>query len=109
MNLPDFLTRLPDGEIRVTGHRIGLYHLVLRYNEGESAEMLACRYPTLPLWLVHKVVAFYLQNRSDVDAYAEVCSAAIEEQERGAASFDFDALQRRLAEQKALAREAPIG
>jgi uncharacterized protein (DUF433 family) len=59
MNLPDFMTQLPDGEIRVSGHRIGLYHLVQCYNEGESAEMTASRYPTLTLPLVHKALAFY--------------------------------------------------
>lgn len=109
MNLPDFLTQLPDGEIRMTGHRIGLYHLVGRYNEGESAEMLASRYPTLPLWLVHKVLAFYLENESEVDAYAKACSAAIDEQQHGASRLDLDALRRRLAQQRPLPSEAQIG
>jgi uncharacterized protein (DUF433 family) len=58
MTLPDFLTQAPDGEIRLAGHRIGLFHVVQGYNEGESAEMLASRYPTLPLSLVHKAIAF---------------------------------------------------
>ena len=39
MNLPDFLTPEPTGEIRVTGHRIGLFHIVQYYNDGYSAEM----------------------------------------------------------------------
>jgi hypothetical protein len=46
VQLPAFLTQLQDGDIRLTGHRIGLYHLVRHYNEGESAEMLAAPYPT---------------------------------------------------------------
>jgi hypothetical protein len=40
MELPDFLTPGPAGEIRVTGHRIDLYLLVFKYNEGWTAEML---------------------------------------------------------------------
>ena len=44
MTLPDFLCD-DDGEIRLRGHRIGLYHVVARYNEGYSAEMLACQFP----------------------------------------------------------------
>lgn len=28
MNLPDFLTQHADGDIRLTGHRIGLYSVV---------------------------------------------------------------------------------
>ena len=109
MHLPDFLTQLPDGEIRVAGHRIGLYHLVQRYNEGESAEMLASRYRTLPLWLVHKVLAFYLENQSEVDAYVEACSAAIDEQQHGASRPDLDALRRRLAQPRPLPSEAQLG
>lgn len=109
MHLPDFVTQLPDGEIRVTGHRIGLYHLVQRYNEGETAEMLACRYPTLPLSLVHKVLAFYLENQSEVDAYVAACSAAIDEQQHGTSRLDLDRLRRRLAKQESLPSEAQMG
>jgi uncharacterized protein (DUF433 family) len=65
-------------------HRIGLYHLIQHYNEGESAEMLAWRYPTVPLALVHKVLAFYLENQSEVDAYVAASSATIDEERRGA-------------------------
>jgi hypothetical protein len=63
VQLPAFLTQPQDSEIRLMDHRIGLYHLIQHYNEGESAEMLACRYPTVPLALVHKVLAFYLENQ----------------------------------------------
>jgi uncharacterized protein (DUF433 family) len=69
MNLPEFLVDHPDGEIRLTGHRIGLYHVVYFYNEGFSPEMLVGQFPTLPLALVHKVIAFYLENQAEVDAY----------------------------------------
>ena len=52
--LPDCLHWSPDGEIRVVGHRIGLYHLIYYYNEGYNAEMLLEQYPTLELELIHK-------------------------------------------------------
>ncbi|HKB35887.1 MAG TPA: DUF433 domain-containing protein, partial [Gemmataceae bacterium] len=68
MTLPDFLTRDSGGELRLTGHRIGLLHLVHYYNEGFSPEMLVGQYPTLPLALVHKAIAFYLENQAEVDA-----------------------------------------
>ena len=109
MQLPDFLTQSADGEIRLTGHRIGLYHLVVRYNEGESAEMLASRYPSLPLALVHKVLAFYLDNQSDVDAYVAACSAAMDEQQQSSRRLDMNMLRRRLAGQKPPATEAQVG
>jgi uncharacterized protein (DUF433 family) len=78
MNLPDFLVDSPDGEIRLTGHRIGLYHFVYHYNEGYSAEMIACQYPTLSLAHIHKVIAFYLENRAEVDAYVAQYRADLE-------------------------------
>ncbi len=97
MILPDFLTNSADGEIRIVGHRIGLYHLVVRYNEGESAEMLASRYPTLPLSLVHKVIAFYLDNQAEVDVYVSTCTAEIDQQQQIARKLDINALRSRLS------------
>jgi uncharacterized protein (DUF433 family) len=53
MNLPEFLVGHPDDEIRLAGHRIGLYDIVFYYNEGFSPEMLVGQFPTLSLALVH--------------------------------------------------------
>jgi uncharacterized protein (DUF433 family) len=97
MTLPDFLTPAPDGEIRLAGHRIGLYHLVERYNEGDSAEMIANRYPTLPLALVHRTIAFYLDNRVEVDAYVAACASALGQQRAAAPPLDLNALRDRLS------------
>jgi uncharacterized protein (DUF433 family) len=108
MQLPEFLTESSDGEITLTGHRIGLYHLVEHYNEGESAEMLAARYPTLPLSLVHKVLAFYLDNRSEVDSYVAVCLAQMDKQQRAGQPLDLSALRSRLASQRP-ATETRVG
>jgi uncharacterized protein (DUF433 family) len=80
MNLPDFLIRETTGEIRLRGHRIGLYHVVTYYNDGYSAEMLACQYPTLPLALIHNTIGFYLDNRAEVDAYVTDCHESLREQ-----------------------------
>ena len=71
MNLPEFLIDHPDGEIRLTGHRIGLYAMVRDYQEGMTAEQMAEEYPTLSLDLLQKVIQFYLYNRPAVDAYLE--------------------------------------
>jgi uncharacterized protein (DUF433 family) len=69
MDLPDFLTANPDGEICLTGHRIRLIDVASRYEEGRSPEgiLLDC-YPTLNLALVHKAIAFYLEHRLEVGA-----------------------------------------
>jgi uncharacterized protein (DUF433 family) len=84
VNLPSFLNRDTDGFVHVTGHRIGLYHLVHYYNDGFSAEMLACEYPSLSLAEIHKVIAFYLENRVDVESYIAGCESQIDEQRSSA-------------------------
>jgi uncharacterized protein (DUF433 family) len=80
MDLPDFLTRHKYGEIRLTGHRIGLFHVVECYNEGMPPEKIAEDFPSLPLSLVRDVIAYYLQNRAEVDAYVVACRAEIDRQ-----------------------------
>lgn len=80
MTLPDFLTWDQSGEALLTGHRIGLYHVIRYYNEGYSPEMLVCQFPTLPLALIHKVIAYYLGNRADVDAYVSRCQEELDRQ-----------------------------
>ena len=54
------------------------------YNEGYSAEMLAEEFPTLPLSLIHKAIAFYLDNRADVNAYVDLCTEELDRQQAAA-------------------------
>lgn len=79
MNLPEFLTQDSKGFIHVAGHRIGLQHLVHYYNEGYSAELLSAEYTTLSLAVIHKIIAFYLENRSAVDQYMASCDAELQQ------------------------------
>lgn len=74
MKLPDILAE-EDGFIRVVGHRIGLQHIVRFYSDGYSVEMLIEQFPTLSLPLIHKLIAFYLENQAEVDAYVARCDA----------------------------------
>ena len=80
MYLPEYLTHDADGYIHVSGHRIGLQDLVFYYNEGYSPEALLDAFPTLTLPLVHKVIAFYLEHRSEVDQYVTHCEVEMEQQ-----------------------------
>jgi uncharacterized protein (DUF433 family) len=97
MQLPPFLTEWPYGEIVITGHRIGLYHVVVHHNAGESAERLHERYPTLPLSLIEDVLAFYREHRQEVDEYVAREQAAIDEQRATTPrKLDWDQLQQRL-------------
>src|SRR5262249_25224931 len=84
-------------EIILTGHRIGLLHLVYYYNEGYTPEMVVCQYPTLSLALVHKVIAFYLENRPEVDAYVTACRTELDRQrDSNPSRLDLAELRRRL-------------
>ena len=80
MNLPDFLTRDPDGEVRLTGHRVGLYSIIRRSREGRTAEQIAGQFPSLSAPQVAKVLDFYEQNRADVDAYVDAYAAELQRQ-----------------------------
>ena len=71
MTLPDFLTADELGGVHLAGHRISLAYFVRLYNQGYSPEMIALEFDVLPLALVHKTIAFYLENRAEVDAYAD--------------------------------------
>src|SRR5262245_2055180 len=80
MTLPDFLTEWPGNEIVLTGHRIGIYTIIRCYREGYTAAQMAEEFPTLPLELIEKVLAFYLANRPEWDRYADEYRAEIERQ-----------------------------
>jgi uncharacterized protein (DUF433 family) len=98
MTLPDFLVRDADGHVHLAGHRVGLPDVAHYYNEGCSAEELCEVFPTLPLPLVHKVIAFYLEHREEVDAATAAGDADIERQRTAAARGPSVAeLRRRLA------------
>lgn len=95
MTLPDFLTREDDGFVRLTDHRIGLHHLVRLHRDGYSPEMLAEHYPTLPLSLVERVIAFYLEHQAEVDAQVAVEDEDFERQEATTRGPSVEELRRR--------------
>ncbi len=80
MNLPEFLSQDARGYLHLYGHRIGLDDVVHFYREGESPEMIHLRFPTVPVPLLYKVIAFYLENQADADAYCQQQAAEITRQ-----------------------------
>ena len=67
--LPDVLHE-SDGEIRIKGSRITLYHIVTAYDEKWiSAHMMVFHYPTLSLREIEQVLAFYEANKAAVSEY----------------------------------------
>lgn len=68
MDLPEFLTLWPYGEIVLTGRRIGLYDVLNRHERGDAPEAIAELYELTPE-RVRQVLAFADANRDGVDAY----------------------------------------
>ena len=97
MNLPEFLEQDEDELVRIKGHRIGLEDILFFYREGYSPEMILGQFPTIPLFLIYKVIAFYLENPAFVDDYLQREQAAIERQKATAKHGPtVDELRRRL-------------
>jgi uncharacterized protein (DUF433 family) len=80
MNLPDFLTEWPFNNIVLTGHRIGLYHVIIAYKEGMNVERIHEEYPSLEPALIQKVLDFYHANQAEVDAYIDEVRAELDRQ-----------------------------
>jgi uncharacterized protein (DUF433 family) len=53
----------------VIGTRISLDSIVYAFRNGLPPESIAQAYPLLDLEKVYGAIAFYLANRSDIDAY----------------------------------------
>ena len=67
---PDYLVEA-DGERRFRGTRVTPWVLLHFYNAlGYSAEMLAVEYPSVSLAVIHKFLAFYIENAAEMDQLA---------------------------------------
>jgi uncharacterized protein (DUF433 family) len=60
----------PD-DIRVRGTRVGVEHVLEAYLAGSVPEEIALEFPAVTLEQVHGTIAWYLRNRTEVDAYLE--------------------------------------
>ena len=58
-----------DGVVRVGGTRVTLDTIVAAFREGATAEEVVYQYPSLDLADVYSVIGYYLQRRSEVEAY----------------------------------------
>ena len=58
-----------DGVVRVGGTRVTLDTVVAAFGEGATAEEIVYQYPSLDLADVYVVIGYYLQQRSEIEAY----------------------------------------
>jgi uncharacterized protein (DUF433 family) len=66
-NQPEFLRSDQYGYIHLSGHRIGLNHVVDAYAELGSVAAVTERFPTLSGEEVAQVINFYRKNQAEVD------------------------------------------
>lgn len=71
-----------NGVWRVGGTRVTLDTVVIRFQEGASAEEIVDRYPSLNLADVYLVIGFYLRHQESVDQYLAERGALSDETER---------------------------
>jgi uncharacterized protein (DUF433 family) len=68
-SLPEFISEDSKGWLHLTGHRIGITDIIPLYESGYSVEMLAGHFPTLSLALLHRTIAWYLENQAKIQEY----------------------------------------
>lgn len=56
-------------DVRVKDTRVGIEHVISAYLAGNLPEEIAVEFPTVTLEQVHGVIACYLRQREEVDAY----------------------------------------
>jgi uncharacterized protein (DUF433 family) len=59
----------PHGAIRVRGTRVTLDAIVTAFRAGATAEGITQRFPTVALADVYQIIAHYLNNAAQTDAY----------------------------------------
>lgn len=66
---PDLLSRTSEGVLRITGTRITLDSVIQSFRDGATPEEMCQDFPSLPLAQVYSLLAFYLNQQDEVDAY----------------------------------------
>ncbi len=86
-----------DGVVRIGKTRITLGTVVSAFLEGATAEEIAQQYSTLDLADVYSVLACYLRQRSEIDAYLRRCHEQAEAvQKQNESQFDPHGIRDRL-------------
>jgi uncharacterized protein (DUF433 family) len=63
------LVRHESGVIRVGGTRVSLDSVLYAFLDGSTPEEIVQQYPSLRLADVYTIIAYYLQNRAELDGY----------------------------------------
>jgi uncharacterized protein (DUF433 family) len=69
LELPDCLERLPDGSVRIQGHRVSLYDILDHLFSFRAEEDLQSLYPTVPPSKLAAVRSFCMSNQVPLTEY----------------------------------------
>jgi hypothetical protein len=69
LELPDCLERLPDGSVRIKGHRVSLYDMLDHLFSYQGEEDLQSLFPTVPYSKLTAVRAFCMRNHLPLREY----------------------------------------
>ncbi len=98
MDADQYLDVKAADDIRVRGTRVGIEHLLEAYLAGSLPEEICLEFPTLTVEQVNGVIAWYLGNRDEADAYLRRWEARARTARREQASGSQPAVIRRLRE-----------
>ncbi len=99
-----------DGRLLIGDTRISLDVIAYCFRDGDSPEEIQRAYPSLSLDQIYGALAYYLQNRDDVEAYIRRREQDGDElRRRIEAETDSLAFQRRVLEQAGRPPTAPDG
>lgn len=78
INFPDNvpLVQWEDGSIRVKGPRVLLAIIVSRFQRGDTPRRIHDSFPTASVTQIKGVIDWYLNNKSEADAYLDEYHAA---------------------------------
>jgi uncharacterized protein (DUF433 family) len=77
-----------EGGYWVVGTRVSLDSIVYAFLAGQTAESITQAFPVLTLEQVYGSIAFYLANRSSIDAYLEKAKTDFEAMRQAAREAD---------------------
>ena len=106
IDLTDILVRTPQGSWRIAGTRISLDSVVYSFCEGATPEEICQDFPGLSLAQVYATVAYYLNNREEVDRYLQEAEQSAEELRQNLETRHHDFI-RNLRQRLLVARQAP--
>ncbi len=106
IDLTDLLVRTPQGSWRIAGTRISLDSVVYSFCEGATPEEICQDFPGLSLAQVYATIAYYLNNRDEVDRYLQEAEQSAEELRQNLETRHHD-LIRNLRQRLIVARQSP--